>query len=99
MVKRFHAPGPWITRDLKECVLASDYDALEVNALREMALLQARLAEAKRDAARYRWLRMCHPARSDRVIHIRRNEYRGGEIIGCDFPSGDKTVTGVNDGR
>ncbi len=28
MVKRFMAPGPWITRDLKECVLASDYDAL-----------------------------------------------------------------------
>ena len=28
MVKRFMAPGPWITRDLKECVRASDYDAL-----------------------------------------------------------------------
>lgn len=28
MVKRFMAPGPWITRDLKPCVLASDYDAL-----------------------------------------------------------------------
>ena len=26
-VKRFMAPGPWITRDLKECVLASDFDA------------------------------------------------------------------------
>ena len=26
MVKRFMAPGPWITRDLKPCVLASDYD-------------------------------------------------------------------------
>ncbi len=45
-VLRFHAPGPWITRDLKECVLASDYDALaaERDALR-------------RDAERYRWLR------------------------------------------
>ena len=28
MIKRFNAPGPWITRDLKPCVLASDYDAL-----------------------------------------------------------------------
>ncbi len=28
MVERFMAPGPWITRDLKPCVLASDYDAL-----------------------------------------------------------------------
>jgi hypothetical protein len=27
-VLRFPAPGPWITRDLKLCVLASDYDAL-----------------------------------------------------------------------
>ena len=46
MVKRFMAPGPWITRDLKECVLASDYDALaaERDALRK-------------DAERYRWLR------------------------------------------
>lgn len=26
--RRFMAPGPWITRDLKECVLASDDDAL-----------------------------------------------------------------------
>ena len=40
-VKRFMAPGPWITRDLKECVRASDYDALR----------------AERDEARYRWLR------------------------------------------
>ena len=38
MVKRFMAPGPWITRDLKECVLASDYDALA-----------ARLAAAERN--------------------------------------------------
>jgi hypothetical protein len=40
------APGPWITRDLKECVRASDYDALaaERDALRK-------------DAERYRWLR------------------------------------------
>jgi hypothetical protein len=28
MIKRFNAPGPWITRDLRPCVLASDYDAL-----------------------------------------------------------------------
>jgi hypothetical protein len=40
-VLRFRAPGPWITRDLKECVLASDYDAeirrleAEVQMLRE----------------------------------------------------------------
>jgi hypothetical protein len=27
-IKRFMAPGPWITRDLKLCVLASDYDQL-----------------------------------------------------------------------
>ena len=46
MVKRFMAPGPWITRDLKECVLASDYDALaaERDALRK-------------DAERYRFMR------------------------------------------
>ena len=36
-VFRFKAPGPWVTRDLKDCVLASDYDALaaENTALRE----------------------------------------------------------------
>ena len=45
-VKRFMAPGPWITRDLKECVRASDYDAL-----------LARCEADERDAARYRWLR------------------------------------------
>lgn len=39
MVKRFMAPGPWITRDLKECVLASDYDALAA----ENAALQKRI--------------------------------------------------------
>jgi hypothetical protein len=40
-VLRFHAPGPWITRDLKECVLASDYDALAVRCRKyEEALLQ-----------------------------------------------------------
>lgn len=44
-ILRFHAPGPWLTRNLKECVLASDYDDLA-----------ARLAEAERDAARYRWI-------------------------------------------
>ena len=27
-VLRFNAPGPWITRELRQCVLASDYDAL-----------------------------------------------------------------------
>lgn len=27
-IKRFMAPGPWVTRDLKLCVLASDYDQL-----------------------------------------------------------------------
>lgn len=26
--QRFMAPGPWATRDLKECVLASAYDTL-----------------------------------------------------------------------
>jgi hypothetical protein len=29
MVKRFSAPGPWMTRDLKPCVLATDFDELE----------------------------------------------------------------------
>ena len=38
-IQRFFAPGPWVTRDLKECVLASDYDALaaERDALRKDA--------------------------------------------------------------
>lgn len=27
-VLRFNAPGPWITRELRQCVLATDYDAL-----------------------------------------------------------------------
>lgn len=27
-VKRFMAPGPWVTRELRECVQASDYDDL-----------------------------------------------------------------------
>ena len=57
MVKRFMAPGPWITRDLKECVRASDYDVLaaERDALRQRVELllgvidarEARLAEAE----------------------------------------------------
>lgn len=40
------APGPWLTRDLKECVLASDYDALAA----ENAALKAQLAYAAIDA-------------------------------------------------
>jgi hypothetical protein len=28
VINRFMTPGPWITRDLKSCVLASDYDVL-----------------------------------------------------------------------
>lgn len=59
-VKRFMAPGPWVTRDLKECVRASDYDALA-----------ARLAEAERDAARYRWLTEDH---ADKATRERRDE-------------------------
>jgi len=31
-VKRFKAAGPWITRELRDCVLASDYDALKERA-------------------------------------------------------------------
>ena len=27
-VKRFKAPGPWVTRELRDCVQATDYDAL-----------------------------------------------------------------------
>lgn len=27
-VMRFKAPGPWITRELRDCVQASDYDAI-----------------------------------------------------------------------
>ena len=34
-VLRFRAPGPWITRDLKPCILASDYDNA-IEALRQM---------------------------------------------------------------
>jgi hypothetical protein len=53
------APGPWITRDLKECVLASDYDALA-----------ARLAEA--DAllreARQRTQNLLHRQHGDQII-------------------------------
>jgi hypothetical protein len=35
MVERFPAPGPWITRDLKLCVLASDHDAAIAQLTRE----------------------------------------------------------------
>lgn len=33
--ERFMAPGPWITRDLKPCVLAADFDAA-VTIVREL---------------------------------------------------------------
>lgn len=51
-VLRFHAPGPWLTRDLKECVLASDYDALAARlaeADKANQLLRAELAAAARE--------------------------------------------------
>jgi hypothetical protein len=62
-VLRFRAPGPWITRDLKECVLASDYDALaaqlasyqaaRVRDVDEKAWLSARKAELEADVAKW----------------------------------------------
>jgi hypothetical protein len=48
-VLRFPAPGPWITRDLKLCVLASDYDALAAETAtkdRRIAQLEAALTKS-----------------------------------------------------
>ena len=45
-IKRFMAPGPWITRELRECVQAKDYDALASDlaaALSELASVKAEL--------------------------------------------------------
>lgn len=42
-VMRFRAPGPWVTRELRECVLASDYDA---------AIAQVKRLEQERDLAK-----------------------------------------------
>ena len=42
-VKRFKAPGPWITRELRDCVQASDYDALAA----QLATANERLREAE----------------------------------------------------
>ena len=71
-VLRFHAPGPWLTRDLKECVLARDYDALRLQladiesqnrVMWDVASdREARLAESARDSQRYRWLVNCNDA-------------------------------------
>lgn len=51
-IQRFFAPGPWVTRDLKECVLASDYGALaaENAALREAAGKALRLLDYADDS-------------------------------------------------
>jgi hypothetical protein len=43
-VLRFMAPGPWVTRDLKECVLAKDYDQ-QVDRAEQLAQLLARAYE------------------------------------------------------
>ena len=51
-VQRFMAPGPWITRDLKECVRASDYDALAARLAAAELLSDARKAAATMYAAR-----------------------------------------------
>ncbi len=60
-VKTFMAPGPWPTRDLKPCVLLTDYEALQIQLIdvqaqlidrnTELATARARLAEAKRRLA------------------------------------------------
>lgn len=42
-VKRFKAPGPWITRELRDCVQASDYDAIAA----QLATAQARVEAAR----------------------------------------------------
>lgn len=52
-VRRFKAAGPWITRDLRDCVLASDYDELE----RELAAAKDECERLREDAERYRQLK------------------------------------------
>lgn len=56
-VKRFKAPGPWITRELRDCVQASDYDDLasaHAAALEENAKLRSDLAARDAELARAR---------------------------------------------
>jgi hypothetical protein len=59
-VLRFLAPGPWITRDLKPCVLAEDYDALAAefaeyrkSAEARIEQLQDEFAQAELDRDKY----------------------------------------------
>lgn len=40
-VLRFKAPGPWVTRELRDCVLVADYDALREAAVRAERKLSA----------------------------------------------------------
>ena len=49
-IKRFFAPGPWVTRDLKECVRASDYDALAARLAEARGCFDAALFEGWLDA-------------------------------------------------
>lgn len=53
-VRRFMAPGPWITRDLKECVLASDYDALQKSFEQECGDVDTLLVLLQLDPKDYR---------------------------------------------
>ncbi len=48
-VLRFKAPGPWVTRELRECVQASDYDALAA----QLETMRASCAQAARDAVQF----------------------------------------------
>ena len=44
--------------------------------------LERELAEARRDAERYRWLRDCNAWRSDRSITVQERHYVGGRYSG-----------------
>ena len=63
-----------------------DYDLMFEEAVYRISKLDAEVETLRADSERYRWLRDCSPARSDRMITIRKRVYREGEYMGFEYP-------------
>lgn len=88
-VKRWMAAGPWITRDLKEAVLAPDYDAIA-----------KRLAEAERERDRLRgyWQRVLRQSEDCEAIVFDYEELQR-IMLECRTPDSAPAAREVPDGR
>jgi hypothetical protein len=47
-IKRYWLAGPWLTRDLKECVLAHEYDELEARSIAQARSIATLVAHEDR---------------------------------------------------